>query len=237
MAGDDGASAKIESLNTELADAEIKAAAGDNMYLVRAKFLRDKLAAITIPTQQPEAPALPQSLRMTALNTAHTEAKQNYKPEENGTQKFLEGSTQVTVASDNCPTSVSQNLAGALPHAPSETTQKDDRITIRLPKGMRPRLEAKASAVESSLTAYVQGLIASDLDIPIDEERLQRSRMLGDQIADLTVAINRTGNNINQISKSAHEGKPCALSRSEITQTLQQHTAAVAAVIKLGGPG
>ena len=183
-----------------------------------------------------QAATLPQSMRMAALNILHTEAKEKAESKEKEPRKILEGSTQVTVSADNCQTSVSQNLAGALPHAPSEITQKDDRITIRLPKGMRPRLEAKASAVESSLTAYVQGLIAADLDVPIDEEKLQRSRMLGDQIADLTVAINRTGNNINQISKSAHEGKPCALSRSEITQTLQQHTAAVAAVIKLGRP-
>src|ERR1039458_10761197 len=97
MAGDDGASANIESLNAALAEAEIKAAAGDKMYLVRAKFLREKLASITIPPQEPEPSSLPQSVRMSALNTAHTEAKENYKPEEKIAEKNLGGFSQVTV--------------------------------------------------------------------------------------------------------------------------------------------
>src|ERR1019366_6670523 len=88
MAGDDGASANIESLNAALAEAEIKAAAGDKMYLVRAKFLREKLASITIPPQQPEPADLPQSMRMAALTTAHTEAKEKTKSEEKSTRKL-----------------------------------------------------------------------------------------------------------------------------------------------------
>ena len=240
MGGDDDTSARIDALNAALVEAEIKAAAGDNMYLVRAKFLRDKLAAITIPTQQPEASALPQSLRMSALNTAHTDAKQNYKPEENSTQKNLEGSTQVTVVSDNCPTPVRQNvsdkLAGASPHAPRrlETKQNGAKISFRLPEDMKPMFDAKIAAAKSYQSAYIVRLIAADLRIPLDEEKLQRDWELQEAIAALTVAVNRTGNNFNQISKSAHEGKPCALSQPQISETLQQHRAAVSAIVKLG---
>ncbi len=239
MAEDDGASANIESLKAVLDEAEIKAAAGDKMYSVCAKFLREKLASITISSQQPSS--LPQSLRMSALNTAHTEAKENYKPEEKSAQKNLGGFSQVTVvsdaSSDNCPTRMSEHLAGASPHAPSEKKQKDNRISLRLPEGMRPILEAKAAADNSYPSAYVLGLIAADLRIPIDEERHRRSWERQERIDALTVALNRQGNNFNQISKSAHEGKPCALSRPEISETLQQHRAAVAAIIKLGSPG
>jgi len=240
MAGEDGTSANIESLNAALAEAEIKAATGDNMYSVRAKFLRDKLAAITMPSQQPEAPDLPQSLRMTALNTAHTEAKQNYKPEKESTQKNLEGSTQVTVVSDvpsdNCPTNVSGSLAGASPHAPRQpdTKQKGDRFSFRMPEGMKPMLEAKAAAVKSYPSAYILGLIAADLRIPIDEAALQRDRMLGDEIAALTLELTRQGTNFNQLTKATHEGKPCALARPQISELLRQNTTAVNAILRLG---
>jgi DNA-binding protein YbaB len=244
MAGDDGASANIESLNAALAEAEIKAAAGDKMYLVRAKFLREKLASITIPPQQPEPSSLPQSVRMSALNTAHTEAKENYKPEEKSAGKNLGGFSQVTVvsdtSSDNCPTNMSDQLAGASPHAPRrpETQQssqsKGDKITFRLPEGMKPMFDAKVAAVNSYQSAYIVGLIAADLRIPLDEERLQRDRELQEEIAALTVALNRQGNNINQMAKATHEGKPSPLTRPEISQLLQQHRAAVSAILKLG---
>ena len=244
MAGDDGASANIESLNAALAEAEIKAAAGDKMYLVRAKFLREKLASITIPPQQPEPADLPQSMRMAALNTAHTEAKEKTKSEEKSTPKNFGGGTQVTVvsdtSSDNCPTNMSDHLAGASPHAPRrfETQQssqsKGDKITFRLPEGMKPMFDAKVAAVNSYQSAYIVGLIAADLRIPLDEERLQRDRELQEEIAALTVALNRQGNNINQMAKATHEGKPSPLTRPEISQLLQQHRAAVSAILKLG---
>jgi DNA-binding protein YbaB len=247
MAGDDGASANIESLNAALAEAEIKAAAGDKMYLVHAKFLREKLASITIPPQQPEPADLPQSMRMAALNTAHTEAKEKTKSEEKSTPKNFGGDTQVTVVHRECDTQPdcvadATQLAGASPHAPHPPKtgrskikgQKDTQINVRIPTDIKAMLEAKAAAVKSYPSAYVLQLIAADLRIPIDEAALQRGRMLGDEIAALAVAINRQGNNFNQISKSAHEGKPCALSRPEISQTLQQHTAAVSAILRIG---
>jgi DNA-binding protein YbaB len=244
MAGDDGASANIESLNAALAEAEIKAAAGDKMYLVRAKFLREKLASITIPPQQPEPADLPQSMRMAALNTAHTEAKEKTKSEEKSTPKNFRGDTQVTVVYSKveyAPDVVPQ-LAGASPHAPHPPKRvkrtregtKDAFLRFRLPADMKAAFEAKCAVTESDLSANARALIAAYLSIPLDEAALQRSRMLGDEIAALTVALNRQGNNFNQISKSAHEGKPCALSRPEISQTLQQHTAAVSAILKLG---
>jgi hypothetical protein len=244
MDGDDGTSANIEALQNAISEAQAKADTGDGMFLVRANYLREKLASLTPPTQQPEAPALPQSVRMAALNTAHTEAKENYKLEEKSTQKNLGGFSQVTVvsdtSSDNCPTNMSDQLAGASPHAPRrpETKQssqsKGDKFSFRMPEGMKPMLEAKAAAVKSYPSAYIVRLIAADLHIPIDEEKLQRSRDVADEIAALTVALNRQGNNINQIAKATNEGKPCALSRPEISETLRQHTAAVSAILRLG---
>ena len=244
MVGDDGASANIEALENAINEAQAKADAGDGMFLVRANYLREKLASLTTPTQQPEAPALPQSVRMAALNTAHTEAKENYKLEEKSTQKNLGGFSQVTVvsdtSSDNCPTNMSDQLAGASPHAPRrpETQQsiqsKGVKITFRLPEGMKPMFDAKVAAVNSYQSAYIVGLIAADLRIPLDEERLQRDRELQEEIAALTVALNRQGNNINQMAKATHEGKPSPLTRPEISQLLQQHRAAVSAILKLG---
>jgi hypothetical protein len=242
MVGDDDTSAKIDALNAELAEVEIKAATGDEMYLVRAKFLRSKLASLTTARPPPEPAVLPQALRMAALNTVHTEAKA--KSEEKSAQKNLEGSAQVTVVSDvpsdNCPTNMSESLAGASPHAPRrpETKQssqsKGDKVSFRMPEGMKPMLEAKAAAVKSYPSAYILGLIAADLGIPINEEKLKRDREVAEEIAALTVALNRQGNNFNQISKSAHEGKPCALSQPQISETLQQHRAAVSAILRLG---
>ena len=173
MAGDDGKSANIESLNAALADAEIKAATGEEMYLVRAKYLRDKLAAITIPTQQTEPSFLPQSVRMTALNTAHTEAK----AKEKSTEKNLEGSTQVTVVpyvpqgTPDAPCATQGDLAGASLHAP-DIPQREKRkhqstakknFTIRVSDDVRAALEAKAVAAKSYPSAYVLQLIAADL--------------------------------------------------------------------------
>ena len=237
MAGDDDTSAKIEALNAELAEVEIKAATGEEIYLVRLKFLRSKLVSLTTPKPAP----LPQALRMAALNTAHNEAKA--KAEENSTQKNLEGSTQVTVVPDNCPTpvrhDVSDKLAGAAPHAPSrpETKQNGGKISFRLPEDMRPMFDAKVAAAKSYQSAYIVGLIAADLRIPLDEHRLQRDWELQEAIAALAVAVNRQGNNINQMAKATNEGKPCPLTRPEISETLQQNRAAVSAIIKLASPG
>jgi hypothetical protein len=247
MDGDDGTSANIEALQNAISEAQEKADAGDGMFLVRANYLREKLASLTTPTQQPEAAALPQSVRMAALNTSHTEAKEKTKSEGKSTLKNLGGSTQVTVVRRDCDTQPdcvadATQLAGASPHAPHPPKmgrskikgQKDTQINVRIPADIKAMLEAKAAAAKSYPSRYVLELIAADLRIPIDEAALQRGRMLGDEIAALTVAINRQGNNFNQISKSAHEGKPCALSRPEISQTLQQHTVAVSAILRLG---
>jgi hypothetical protein len=185
---------------------------------------------------------------MAALNTAHTEAKENYKSEEKSAEKNLGGFSQVTVVpcvpqgTPDPPCVPHADLAGASPHAPDtpygekqkhQSTAKKN-FTFRVSDDMRAALDAKAAAVKSYPSAYVLQLIAADLGQPIDEAALQTSRMLGDEIAALTVALNRQGNNFNQISKSAHEGKPCALSRPEISATLQQHTAAVSAILRLG---
>ena len=95
-------------------------------------------------------------------------------------------------------------------------------------------LEAKAAAVKSYPSAYILGLIAADLRIPIDEAALQRGRMLGDEIAALTLELTRQGTNFNQMSKATHEGKPCALARPQISELLQQNTTAVNAILRLG---
>jgi hypothetical protein len=244
MAGDDDASANIEALKKAIGDAQAKANAGDGMFLVRANYLRERLAALTIPAQQSEAPTRPQSLRMAALNTAHAEVKAKTKAEEKNTEKNLEGDTQVTVVLNKMfnTTESFNDLAGASPHAPDrprrqrrkKPTSKTAFIGFRIEAEKKAKLDAKAAAVELDLSSYFLRLADADLGEPIDEAALQRGRMLGNEIAALTVALNRQGNNFNQISKSAHEGKPCALSRPEISETLQQHTAAVSAILKLG---
>jgi hypothetical protein len=53
MDGDDGTSANIEALQNAISEAQAKADAGDGMFLVRANYLREKLASLTTPTQQP----------------------------------------------------------------------------------------------------------------------------------------------------------------------------------------
>jgi hypothetical protein len=247
MAGDDDGAANIEALKKAIDDAQAKADAGEEMYLVRANHLRKQLAALTIPTQQPEAPSRPQSLRMTALNEAHTEATAKAKAEEKSTEKNLEGVTQVTVvpcaAPGTLPCVPQPDPAGASPHAPDtpprgkqkhQSASAKKNFTIRISDDVKAAVEAKASAVKSYPSAYILGLIAADLRIPLDEEKLQRGREMQDEIAALTVALNRQGNNINQIAKATNEGKPCALSRPEISETLRQHTAAVSASLRLG---
>lgn len=171
--------------------------------------------------------ALPQSMRMAALNIFHAKAKSK----ETNTEIFLEGSTQVTVVSDtlsdNCQT------AGASPHAPG-SKQKSDKLSLRLPEGIKPMLEAKAAAVQSYPSAYVLGLIAADLRIPIDEAALQKVRMLADELAALTLELTRQGTNFNQMTKATHEGKPCALAPPQISELLRQNTTAVNAILRLG---
>lgn len=227
MDGHDDTCANVEALERAISEAQAKADAGDRMFLVRAEYLRKKLASI------------PHTMRMSALNEAHTGAKPITKSEEKDAQKNLGGSTQVTVVSDtlsdNCPT-----MAGALPHAPSgpepkqSSPPKDNRITLRMPEGMRPMLEAKAAAVKSYPSAYIIGLIAADLRIPIDEAALQRVRLLGDEIAALTLELTRQGTNFNQMTKATHEGKPCALATPQISELLRQNTTAVNAILRLG---
>jgi hypothetical protein len=219
MMGEDVRSAKIRALKK----------AGDRMFRVRAN------------SKRMEPADLPQSLRMAALHNSHAEAKEKTKPEEKSTEKNLGGDTQVTVVSDALSDTLSdisppKLAAGASPHAPQrpKTKQKGDRFSFRMPEGMKPMLEAKAAAAGSYPSAYVLALIAADLRIPIDEEKLQRGRELQEQIAALTVAINRQGNNINQMAKATHEGKPSPLTRPEISQLLQQHSAAVSAILRLG---
>jgi antitoxin component of RelBE/YafQ-DinJ toxin-antitoxin module len=243
VAGDDDTSAKIEALNAELAEVEIKAADGDNMYLVRAKFLRSKLASLTAP--KPETAALPQALRMAALNTAHTDAKA--KSEEKSTQKNLEGSTQVTVVYSKLEyaSGVVPQLAGALPHAPhlpkrpkrTREGTKDASLRLRLAADMKAAFEAKCAAMEIDPSANVRALIAEYLSIPLDEAKMQKSREMQEAIAVLATEAKYQGNNINQLTKAMHEGKPSPLTPAQISQLLQDHRATVSAIIKLGSPG
>jgi hypothetical protein len=216
--------------------------AGDTAS-VRIQALRNASRAmfmVRAHSKRTEAATLPQSLRMAALNTSHAEATAKAKSEEKSIEKNFRGDTQVTVVSD-VPSDTLSDIsptkpAGASPHAPErpKTKQKDNRFSVRMPEGMKPMLEAKAAAAKSYPSAYVLGLIAADLRIPIDEVRLQRGRELQEEIAALTVALNRQGNNINQMAKATHEGKPSPLTRPEISQLLQQHTAAVSAILRLG---
>jgi len=103
-----------------------------------------------------------------------------------------------------------------------------------MPSAMKAKLEAKAALMESYPSSYVLKLVAADLCLPIDEAKLTRSRRLQEEIAALTTALNRLGNNFNQIAKNTNEGRPSPLSRSEVSELLRHHTQAIAHLLKLG---
>ena len=99
---------------------------------------------------------------------------------------------------------------------------------------IRAKLEAKAAAAESYPSAYVLKLVAADLCLPIDEAQTERSRGLQEQIAALTVALNKQGGLFNQIAAALNRGQPCPVTRQEIDAAWHRHIAATNAIIKLG---
>lgn len=231
MAEDDGTSAKIETLKNAITEAQAKAEAGDRMYLVRADYLREKLASLTIPPQQPEPAALPQSVRMAALNTAHTEAKKKAKSEEKSTQKNLGGDTQVTVVPcvpqgvPESPSGTQGDLAGASPHAPhlrrrekpKHQSKVKKNFTIRMADDMRAELDTQSSALGYAYSsALALHLLAAGLKMPVDEYEAQRRRDLTAAYAELTVAWNRHGTLLNQLTAAVNKGQPCPFSRQEL---------------------
>lgn len=99
---------------------------------------------------------------------------------------------------------------------------------------MRAKLVAKAAAAESYSSAYVLKLIATDLCLPIDGEQSERSRGLQEQIAALTVALNKQGGLFNQIAAALNRGQSCPVTRQEIDDAWRRYIAATNAIIKLG---
>ena len=136
----------------------------------------------------------------------------------------------------------SHNLAGASLHAPDPPRRerrkmkirKGSVLNIRMPCAMKAKLEAKAAAAESYPSAYVLKLVAADLCLPIDEANAARSCGLQEQIAALTVALNKQGGLFNQIAAAVNRGQPCPVTRPEIEAAWRRHTAAINAIIKLG---
>jgi len=149
---------------------------------------------------------------------------------------FLEGSTQVVVVRDklsHTPDIVGQNApqrsAGVSPHAPEPLRRgkkrkgtKDSDLNIRMTSDMRSKLDAKADALESYPSAHVLELIAADLRLPVDEHRATRNKYLKKAYADLRVAFDDCGVNLNQMAKATNSGKSCSLTRQEIGDALQK---------------
>ena len=103
-----------------------------------------------------------------------------------------------------------------------------------MPCVMKAKLEAKAAAAESYPSAYVLKLVAANLCLPIDEAKTARSRGLQEQIAALTVALNRQGVLFNQIAAALNRGQDCPVTRQEIDAAWRRHMAAINAILKLG---
>jgi len=162
--------------------------------------------------------------------------------------KKVQGSAQVTVVSDTLSDTtevsdiLSDTLAGASPHAPDPPRRKRKvnqnskgyKFSFRMPYLMKAKLEAKAAAAESYPSAYVSKLVADDLCLPIDQDKTARSRGVQEQIAALTVAINKQGALFNQIAAALNRGQPCPVSRQEIDDAWRRHMAVTNAIIKLG---
>jgi len=161
---------------------------------------------------------------------------------------FAEGFAQVTDMYDKVShiselyDVPSHNLAGASPHAPDplrrERRKKKDTkgsvLNIRMPSAIKAKLEAKSAAVESYPSEYVLNLVAADLSLPIDETKNARSRGLQEQIAALTVALNKQGGLFNQIAAALNRGQNCPVTRQEIEAALRRHISATNAILKLG---
>jgi len=158
------------------------------------------------------------------------------------------GSAQVTDVSDNLSDTsevsdiLSDTLAGASLHAPHpprrrksvNKNSKGYKFSLRMPCVMKAKLEAKAAAAESYPSAYVLKLVAANLCLPIDEAKTARSRGLQEQIAALTVALNRQGVLFNQIAAALNRGQDCPVTRQEIDAAWRRHMAAINAILKLG---
>ena len=206
-------------------------------------------AAATI-TKRVTSPAL-----MTAESSADVAAASPYITLPFGTALtnneesiFAEGFAQVTDVYDKVSHTSelydvpSHNLAGASPHAPDprrwERRKKKDTkgsvLNIRMPCAVKAKLAAKAAAAESYPSAYVLKLVAADLSLPIDEKKNARSRGLQEQIAALTVALNKQGGLFNQIAAALNRGQDCPITRQEVDAALRRHMAATNAILKLG---
>ncbi|MGB9152358.1 MAG: hypothetical protein WCD70_04640 [Alphaproteobacteria bacterium] len=144
------------------------------------------------------------------------------------------GSAQVTVVRDKLSHTTEvvgqiapQHLAGASPHAPDPPRRgkkrigtKDSDLNIRMTSEMKGQLGAKCTALETYPSAYVLELVAADLGLPTDEHRATRNKYLKKAFADLRVAFDDCGVNLNQMAKATNSGKPCPLTRPEINKVL-----------------
>ena len=146
----------------------------------------------------------------------------------------VKGSAQVTVVRDKLSHTTEvvgkfspQHLAGASPHAPDPPRRgkkrkgtKDSDLNIRMTSEMKRQLRAKCAALETYPSAYVLEVVAAALGLPTDEHRATRNKYLKKSFADLRVAFDDCGVNINQMAKASNSGKPCPLTRPEINKAL-----------------
>jgi hypothetical protein len=215
-----------------------------NEWKINARSIAGRGARISTPAPAIEKPSsrliVPRSFALSASPKAIML---------NGHRAWaVKGSTQVTDVSDKLSGTseasdiLSDALAGASPHAPdpprrrrkTNKNSKGYKFSLRMPYTMKAKLEAKAAAVESYPSAYVLKLVAADLCLPIDETQTARSRGLQEQIAALTVALNKQGGLFNQIAAALNRGQPCPVTRQEINDAWHRHTAATNAIIRLG---
>jgi hypothetical protein len=212
-------------------------------------MVRESAKAQPIPqTAKPEAAATPSTSQEPKSLTK--EATQDSKPlaKQDSQQIFLGGCAQVPVACsipEHAPETVAHSvprLARTSPHAPlplkrekqTRKGTKDEFLRLRIPAVIKAKLKAKAAAAESYPSAYVLKLIAADLCLPINETQTARSRGLQEQIAALTVALNKQGGLFNQIAAAVNKEIPCPVTRQEIEAAWRRHTSAINAILKLG---
>jgi hypothetical protein len=157
----------------------------------------------------------------------HDQWKQNAKI-------FRKGFTQVTAVSGKMPDTTEpsgktpDNLAGASLHAPDRRKAerrkridiKSKKFDLRMTEKMWSGLLAKADAEGIYPTDLVIEQVAALLSLPIDESRVTRDKHLKMAFADLRVAFDDCGVNLNQMAKATNSGKPCPLTRSEINKAL-----------------
>ena len=153
----------------------------------------------------------------------------------------LSGSAQVTVIGHDKSRPITE--AGVSPHAPHSPRRgrprkeepKKSYFKLRLSDRVKRLLFAKAQAEGfQAATTYVLGLIIDDLELPPDELSIVRNIGLKKAHDKNSIALDRVGNLLNQLTEAAHTYKPCPLTREQLASMREDHAAACKAHLKTG---